>query len=584
MQKTIPFLLFLFLGALSISSSGQSVYMPSGHQHHDFIQRMEIKSGGSATEFHFHIQPLERKAMVDFLQRVDTSGNNLSYTDKKLIHLIRQSNGEWNSGKADSSRRTVLKHFYKIPSNFYQYHDDDLFLAINPVIHFEAGKENDRGGWLYQNTRGVEVRGMINKKVGFYSYIADNQARYPLYVNRKIVSQRGIVPGEGWNIPFGDQGFDYFTARGYIAFQATKNIGIQFGQDRGFLGYGQRSLLLSDYANNYLFAKINTKIWRFHYQNTFARLVDYPMQSHGGRRYDPKYMVNHVLSVNLSQSFQLGFFESVVFGRSDTLSHRSFDPHYLNPVIFYRAVEHHIGDPDKVALGVTWRWIAGRSLAFHGQVYLDDFLLSDVRNDLDSLWVRMGLRPERKYTDYASFRNKFGLQLGLNYLDVLGINNLDLAMEGNWVRPFTYTHYDTSGAGEQPAASYTHYGQPLAHPLGANFREWMIGLQYQPHHKWLIKTTLVSAQQGVDPAGINMGSNIFRDYTTRVGDYGHTFLQGDLKKTLFVQATASYQWRPGVWIDAKYILRNENLRDENLNARIFTIGFRINALERNHWF
>jgi hypothetical protein len=584
MQKTITFLLVVNWFVMGGISSAQSVYLPSNHSDQQFLQRMEIRSGSSAKAFHYVLKPLERKAMMHFLQYIDSTSKNLSRTDRQIIASIRQSNAEWNTGATDSSYRPILKHFYKTPSDLYRYHDDDLFLVINPVVHLEAGQENGRDQYLYQNTRGLEIRGMINQKVGFYSFVTDNQSRFPLYVNRKIQQQRGAIPGEGWNIPYGEQGYDYFTARGYIAFQATKNIGLQFGQDRNSIGYGQRSLLLSDYSNNYLFLKVNTRLGRFHYQNIFARMVDYPQRNHGGRMYDAKFMAAHILSINLTDRFQLGFFENVVFGRSDTLSRRGFDPHYLNPIIFYRALEHHIGDPDKVALGMTWRLIAGKSLAFNGQLYIDDFLLSDVRNDLDSMWVYLGLRSERKYSDYASFRNKFGIQLGMQYVDVFGLDNLDLSIEGNWVRPFTYSHFDTSGAGKAPSASYTHYGQALAHPLGANFKEFLIGMQYQPHRDWLLKTTLITALQGKDSAGINKGSNIFLDYTTRKGDYGHTYLQGDKWKSILFQAEVAWQWRPGIWLDLRYLMRKEEFQQVTNNSGIFMMGLRINAPQRQHWF
>ncbi len=577
-----------FLGILLLLLPGaysQSTYLPSGHEWHDFVQRMEIKSGGTGPGFHFALQPLERKSMVEFLEFVDTTNQRITATDKNIIYDIIQSNAEWTSRKQDSSRRPLLRHFYQTPTSFYQYHDEELFLSINPVIHFETGMEKGRDLWLYQNTRGVEVRGMINQKVGFYSYLTDNQARFPQYVNHKIQEQEGAIPGEGWNIPFGEQGYDFFTARGYIAFQATKNIGLQFGHDRSFLGFGKRSLLLSDYGNNYLFLKINTRLWRFHYQNTFARLVDFPLRTYGGRLFDAKYMAAHTLSFKVSDRFQLGLFENVVFGRSDTLSRRGFDAHYLNPIIFYRAVEHHIGDPDKVSIGLFWRWIAGHHLSFYGQVYADDFHIGDLKYDLDSLLTRVGFRSQRKHDKHASFRNKFGLQAGMHWVDMLGLSNLDFQLEGNWVRPFVYTHFDVDGSGQRPAANYTHYSQALAHPLGANFRELVAGLKYTPHPDWQFQTRIFSARQGVDSAGINMGSDITADYTTRQGDYGHTFLQGDKRSWMIFQVETAWQWRPNIWINLRYVYRNEELENHDPQTTgLFMVGLRMNALQREHWF
>ena len=52
-------------------------------------------------------------------------------------------------------------------------------------------------------------------------------------------------------------------------------------------------------------------------------------------------------------------------------------------------------------------------------------------------------------------------KLGLKYIDVLGIDNLDYQVEWNTARPYTYSHYDD--------ANYTHYNQALAHPVGSKF-------------------------------------------------------------------------------------------------------------------
>ena len=121
------------------------------------------------------------------------------------------------------------------------------------------------------NTRGVAVRGRINNKIGFYSYITDNQERDPSYV-RQWVSDRRAVPGNGLYKAFKGTGYDYFDARGYITFNVAKYVDVVFGYDKNFIGNGHRSLLLSDFPANNLFLKLNTRIWKINYQNLFMEL------------------------------------------------------------------------------------------------------------------------------------------------------------------------------------------------------------------------------------------------------------------------------------------------------------------------
>lgn len=573
---------FIVLFFIPFTSASQSIFLPSGHHWHDFAERMEIKSGQSSTEFHGMLQPFKIESLVEFLQKSDSL--KPTSTDEKVIDHILQSNIEYTGLEGDSSIIDLPLNIYATPTNFLQFESENHFISINPVLHTSLGIESGSDDVIYVNSRGLELSGIINQKVGFYSFITDNQARFPSWVNQKIDQQAGAIPGEGWNIPFGEGGYDFFTARGYIAFQATKNIGIQFGQDKNFQGFGKRSLILSDYGQNYLFLKINTKVGRFQYQNLFARLVDHPLRTYGSRRYDPKYMAAHTLSIKITPKFELGLFENVIFGRTDTIAPRTFDAHYLNPIIFYRAVEHHIGDPDKIALGTSWRWILPFNTALYGQIYIDDFHIGDIRKDIDSLFVRVGLRNERKYEEFASFRNKFGVQLGVKFIDFLTIKNLNVRFEANRVRPFTYAHYATDGSGLRPASSYSHYSQALAHPLGANFGEMILETQWQPHHNIILSNIFFWGKQGMDVNRENLGQNILNDYTTRQGDYGHIFLQGQLRYWLMANTRLSWQFRPNAWIDIIYTARNEQFDGDNTNTNTLSIGIRLNSVLRNHWF
>jgi hypothetical protein len=475
--------LIIIMLAAWLMLPAQSVFLPAGSPDHQLLQRLELLGGRHATQFHSSLKPLERRAAVWFAEQADTTLEKLTAIDRYNLYHFTQRHPEWASAPADSSKRSVLKRFYAFPHDFFRYHSEDFFLSVNPVLELTFDKERGVENLHYLNTRGVEVRGMINQKVGFYTFLAENQARFPDYVRRQMQWHRGAVPGEGWTKGFGEGGVDFFTARGYIAFQATENIGFQFGQDRNFSGHGIRSLLQSDYANNYLFLKINTRYKWFHYQNQFAHLVDYPIRSLGGNAYDPKYAITHQLSFQISKKFQLGFFENVMVGGSDSLNRRGMDWHYFNPVIFYRAIEHYVGDPDKVTVGMNWEYLITRGLGVYGQLLVNEFYLNDIRSDVDSMLVRLGLRKERKYSGFASHRNKFGLQLGVKTADIFGIKDLDLQGEVNLIRPFVYQHYDTYGSGLRPGSSYSHYSQPLAHPVGANLAEWAFMGRYRPMKK-----------------------------------------------------------------------------------------------------
>ncbi len=233
-------------------------------------------------------------------------------------------------------------------------------------------------------------------------------------------------------------------------------------------------MILSDFSNNYLFLRIDTDVWRLHYTNIFAQLTSDIVGNRTGLfgtvEFIPKYMAFHRLGVRLGKKVNVGLFESVISGSRDN----EFDFNYINPIIFYRAIEQQEGSTGNALLGVDASWIVGRHVSFYGQAVLDEFVISEIRSGAG--W----------------WGNKYALQLGGKYISALGIDNLDLQFEYNRARPYTYSHQDLY-------RSYTHYEQPLAHPLGANFDEVIGIVRYQPVDRLTLKAKLIRARSGGGP-------------------------------------------------------------------------------------
>ncbi|HEX7414305.1 MAG TPA: hypothetical protein VF411_09715, partial [Bacteroidia bacterium] len=428
------------------------------------------------------------------------------------------------------------------------------------------GKDKDYNTTDYINTRGIEVRGSIDNKVGFYTFMTDNQAVFPNYITNKITTLNA-VPGEGSYSNYKTAGgVDFFTARGYITFNLTKHICAQIGQDKNFIGNGYRSLFLSDFSSNYMFVKTTTNVGILQYTNMFAKLN--PFHAFENGTYHPtKFMAMHYLSLNLTKKFTIGIFESVTFGNTDSLQPRTFDFNYINPFIFYKSVEE--GGPDKAHIGFDVKWNFLRHFSFYSQLFIDEFLFKAIV-DRTGWWG-----------------NKQAVQAGLKYIDVFGIKNLDMQLEENIVRPYTYTAFSISKYTDYSNFhNYTNYSQPLADPFGANFYESIGILRYQPFKRLSMVGKVIYTIIGLDPAGKNYGSNIFLDYNTRMHfnaqDYGNVIAQGERTTILYADFTLSYQAAHNIFIDLKAIVRRENsaLAIYNSKTNFATIAFRWNIPQR----
>lgn len=411
--------------------------------------------------------------------------------------------------------------------NLFRLDSHDYQLAVDPLFSFDVGKDQYTGKTTYQNSRGIQVFGNLGKKVSFYTSFWENQGRMVNYVD-SFITKNNVVPGFGRVKPFGSGAWDYSMATGYVSYSPSKYFNFQFGNDKLFIGDGYRSLFLSDNAYNYPYFRVSTTFWKLRYTNLFVSYQNIGNASNSGvGGYLQKFATYHHLSLNATKWLNVGLFESIVWQGGDTTgARRGFDVNYLNPIIFYRPVEFSRGSPDNVLIGLNLKAMILKKYQLYGQLLLDEFSLKEVKAG-NGWWA-----------------NKQGAQIGWKFFDFLGIRNLTWQNELNWVRPYTYGHF----TGEQ---SYTHFAQPLAHPLGANFVENVQFLRYR-YKRLGLQAKILYAQYGADTtnaAGLssNYGQNIFVG-TAEIGSgptmvpsiYGNSVLQGFKNTVLFTDLTASW--------------------------------------------
>ncbi|WP_139924662.1 hypothetical protein [Hymenobacter sp. DG01] len=564
-----------------------STYVPLDADVYRLIDRYAILHGSdSLVRLHTGIRPYTRADVARLAERMlldSTAG--FSRQDRfNLRYLLRDN---WHDARLDSAtnlrEQPILKHFYERRSDLYSIETPDFSLRVNPVLALSLGNSDGSKSYSFLNTRGVQVEGTIDKRLGFYTFLADNQMAVPLYVQERI-ARDSAVAHEGFWKPFKNTPgqYDFLSARGYLSYAAGKHVSLQLGHDRNQIGNGYRSLILSDYAAPYLFLKINTRIWKFHYQNLFAQLVaDNPALD---RDYQRKYLAFHHLSFDIKPNLNVGVFESVMYSGYQTVTdyigpnktpvnrqrRRGLELQYLNPIIFYRAVEQSAGSEDNALLGADFKWNIRNRVQLYGQLILDEFVLSEIRSG-NGWWA-----------------NKQAVQLGAKYLNVAGIRNFDLQGEFNFIRPFTYQHEDRFRA-------YQHAAQPLAHPMGANLWE-LIGIaSYQPLPRLNVVAKGFLVKQGLDPAGAdpaltNYGNNVLRSYNTRPTEYGYKVGAGLTSYLFHGDLTGTWQAAHNLWLDGKLVYRHRSFDGPvapNFTADggvLASVALRWNIAQRLHEF
>ena len=579
-----------------VEATQGATYVPLDPDTYRLIDRYAIKFGAdSLHDPHTSSRPYTRAGVARLGERMLSPDSAQAYRTGSLSRADRFNaqyllKDNWtNSDRGtdlNQSRKPFLNNFYRDQTDLYHVDTKDFTLRVNPVLLLQAGKDNkNTDGLRYVNTRGVQIEGTIDQRLGFYAFLTDNQEAVPQYVQNRIVRDT-IVPHEGYWKYFktvGGSAYDFFSARGYITYAATKHINVQLGHDRNFIGNGYRSLILSDYSTPYFFLKFNTRIWKFNYQNLFAELT--AEKKNTDQVYPKKYLALHHLSLDVTPSFNIGLFESVIAGSAS----KRFELQYLNPVIFYRAIEQQVGSPDNALLGLDFKINIKHTGQLYGQVVLDEFKLNEIRSG-NGWWS-----------------NKQAVQVGGKYIDVAGIRNLDLQVEVNYIRPYTYQH-------ETFYTAYTNYQQPLAHPMGANLTEVLGVLSYQPLPRLHVVAKAFYTEQGLDygydAAGqvittgplvgldglgnqittgriANYGGNPLLPYTPHPMDYGNRTGQGNKSRLLHTDFTATYQPRLNLFLDAKLIARQQTYSltpAANVNEVYASLALRWNIAQRLHEF
>jgi hypothetical protein len=417
--------------------------------------------------------------------------------------LVKESDSWWN-------RKLFNEHLVQLQGK-------DYWFTFDPIFDLQVGKDFEADfSSTFNNTRGFYIQGGLGKNLSFSASVYESQGRFAQYYNEYAeskgqigsVNEIAVIPGRGISKRFKTDAFDYPAAEAYLSYSPAKFINLQFGHGKNFIGDGYRSLLHSDVASYSPFLKLNTKFWKIKYTNTWMWLKDIRPEVEEDGAYLTKFMANHYLSWNVSKRLNIGLFESVLWTNSND---RGFDINYLNPIIFYRAIEFETGqNAGNAIVGATAKYKFNDNVNVYSQFVLDEFSLSD---------VKAGKR---------SWKNKYGYQIGVKYYNAFDVDNLYLQFEYNRVRPYTYSHNTI-------VLNYGHNNQSMAHLWGANFSEAIFIGRYN-YKRWYADAKFVIGSKGFDynneTDNFSYGGDIYKDYNQRPFDEGVEVGQG-IKANIF---------------------------------------------------
>ncbi len=455
--------------------------------------------------------------------------------------------------------------------NLVEIQGEDYWFVLNPIFDLQVGTASgNKQVNTFINTRGINLSAGLGKQLNFTTTIFESQGRFADYFNQYIeylgpANGVPIVPGIGISKDFKTDAYDFPSADANLTFAPAKFVDLQLGYGRNFIGDGYRSLFESDGTSPYPYFKINTNFWKIKYTNTYMWLKDVRPLVTIERTYATKYMANHYLSLNVTNRWNLGLFESVIW--TDT-NNRGFDMHFVNPIIFYRSVEFaSAARSGNAVLGLSSKYKWNNNVTLYGQFLLDEFSLGEVKDEKNS------------------WKNKFAYQLGVKYFNAFKVENLLVQLEYNHVRPYVYSH-------SMPITNYGHNNQNIGHPWGGNFSELLAIARYNKGRLYAdAKFTLGTKGLDYDTTqdSNNYGGNIYKDYDlNRPYNSGVKVGQGNKTNIFIADVQAGYLVNPmtNLKLFGSFIYRNFNPNQNtatvfNDSTTWFSLGIRSDVF---NWY
>ena len=383
------------------------------------------------------------------------------------------------------------KWFWKklLTDDLIKVNKEQFHLSINPIINFEYGLDSTKR--LTVNSRGLIINGDLSDKFSFTTGAIETQV-FPEKYLTEYIRIKSVAPGQARVKSFKNTGFDYSYSFGHISYSPSKHFNFQLGHGKHFIGDGYRSLLLSDVPSNYPYLRTTITYKRIQYVNMWAAFQEVKPYDNRTLVYQRKHGAFTFLNFLITPKIQFGLFEAIIFQTTDSTTNNNIPLNYLNPIIGSRAIQYGLGYKHNALIGVTGHATLFKHLICYGQFVLDDL---KARNETDN------------------FKNRYGYQIGIKVLEPFKIKNLFVLTEYNAVKPYTY--FSTT-----EHQNYSAFNEPLSHPLGANFKEFVFFVKYS-YKDMFCQLKLTTSHTYQHFITLDNGTNIF--YNVNEANYNNIY-------------------------------------------------------------
>ena len=424
-------------------------------------------------------------SLTSFSQQASVPLNRLWNLECERVALRNDSNEIHLGEKPVLLQRTMgtpdfqwiesNRNFKKLGAKIFRDHavdirGEDYRIIVDPLFDITVGRDiADTGGFqsgnLMFNQRGIQLMGDIGSKFSFQSAFFETQTLAPDYLVR-MHNASGVYPSYGRTKAFGKNGFDFGMATSLLTFAPHRAVTLQVGQGRQFYGHGYRSILWSDAAFVYPFAKVSFEFWngKIRYSTMYAELRTLERLPKGEvpeSLFQPKSASVHYLSIIPHPNLEIGIFESTIWNRFDSSGTHPPSALAAAPILGLHSAIEGLDAKNNSMLGLNLRFSPGKKVKLYAQIAIDHW-------------------PSRR----------IGWQAGVQLYD-LAIPGLHAQLEYNQTSDYLY-------ASSYAWQSVSHASQPMGHPGGAALQEQAAILNYRKK-RWMSEVRVNRITQSIGP-------------------------------------------------------------------------------------
>jgi hypothetical protein len=511
MMKIVAFIFLLFF---AYSASAQIEFVQTEHPVYPFLINQEAK--GLLPHFSTSDLPWQRKDIVKALRLIAEHQERLSEYEKKALKLFET---EFEIRKREN---TVV--FYS-DTDTNQILFKNLFSQKDKFIYHYAGSSNkarltllaDLDNTYIDSDTAIGNALMGNLGIRFYGSLSGHVGYYLQITNGTVFA------GDKWaalydnklqqNIKFAELNSDFDFTESHVSYTYDWFTGV-IGRQTRFTGSG---IVQKTFMNNVspaidgLTLSANFESFKYSFSSfSLLAIPDSTEMDVGFKTFIPTKLSSMHRFALRPEWGEIAFWEAVVY------SDRGFDLSYLNPLSFFKSLEHANRDRDNSLMGFDYKIRPLTGLQLVGSFLLDDIIFEELG------------------TGYWS--NKFAYNFGLSYTSFFGLLGVEYAR----VEPYTFSHFNPQNSYTNDRLLIGSYIMPNSDMVSLVYQFYWLGNRYP----WYIRVGYERHGENIYDGNGKLIYNVGSDplQTRRPEDkYYVTFLDGQRIDSAILELNFAYE-------------------------------------------